>query len=106
MIIVFESEALRELYVSGFTKKKEYRRLPSDIIRRYIKTVNYLRAANRVEDLFQIRSLHYEKKEGDLKEIEAVWINDKYRLLFKSSPDETGIIVNALIKQISKHYEK
>ena len=58
-----------------------------------------------LEDLFLINSLHYEKKKGNLKDTEAVWINDQYRLLFKSSPDEQGIIVNALLTEISKHYE-
>jgi hypothetical protein len=40
-----------------------------------------------------------------MKGVDAVWINDKYRLLFYSSPDETGIKVNALLFEISKHYE-
>ena len=31
--------------------------------------------------------------------------NDQYRLLFYSTPDETGIVVNALLSKISKHYE-
>ena len=31
--------------------------------------------------------------------------NAQYRLFFYSSPDETGIIVNALLFEISKHYE-
>ncbi|MBR2777409.1 MAG: type II toxin-antitoxin system RelE/ParE family toxin [Prevotella sp.] len=52
-----------------------------------------------------IKSLHYEKKKGDLNGVDAVWINDQYRLFFYSSPDESGIIVNALIFEISKHYE-
>ena len=29
----------------------------------------------------------------------------QYRLLFHSTPDETGIVVNALLFEISKHYE-
>ena len=74
MTIVFENEALRDLYVNGFTKDKRYRRLPADIVKRYIKTVNYIRAATRTEDLFRIKSLHYERKNGDLKDMEAVWI--------------------------------
>ena len=36
---------------------------------------------------------------------EAIQINTQYRLFFYSSPDETGIIVNALLFEISKHYE-
>lgn len=105
MNVEFENKALEELYLSGTTDDKQYNRLSNDIVKRYIKVVNYLRAARRIEDLFPIKSLHYEKKMGDLKGVEAVWINNQYRLLFRSSPDEQGIIVNALLTEISKHYE-
>ena len=105
MNIEFEDKALEGLFLTGSTMDKKYRRLPQDIVRRYVKVVNYLRAARRVEDLFHINSLHYERKEGSLKSMEAVWINDQYRLLFKSSPDDSGIVVDALLKEISKHYE-
>lgn len=105
MTIDFDNKALEELYTKGVTKDNSYRRLPRDIVKRYIKVVNYIKAARRVEDLFLIKSLHYEKKKGDLKGIDVVWINDQYRLHFHSTPDETGIVVNALLTDISKHYE-
>lgn len=105
MNIEFEIEALRELYTNGTTEDHTYRRLSKDIVKRYVKVVNYLKAVRRIEDLFLIKSLHYEKKKGNLNGIDAVWINDQYRLLFHSSPDENGIIVNALLFEISKHYE-
>ena len=106
MNIVFEDKALEELYTTGKTKEHTYMRLPKDVVKQYIKTVNYLKAARRIEDLYLIKSLHYSKKTGDLQGVEAVWINIQYRLLFHSSPDETGIVVNALLTEISKHYEK
>ena len=105
MNIEFADKALGDRYLTGSTNDKHYKRLPMDIVKRYIKVVTYLRGALRVEDLFLIKSLHYEKKEGNLKGVEAVWINDQYRLLFISSPDEQRIRVNALIMEISKHYE-
>ena len=105
MNIEFENVALEELYTSGATQDHQYKRLSKDIIKRYVKVVNYLRAVRRLEDLFLIKSLHYEKKKGDLNGVDAVWINDQYRLFFRSSPDDAGIIVNALIFEISKHYE-
>ena len=105
MNIEFETKALEELYTTGVTSDSAYKRLSKDVIKRYIKVVNYLKAARRIEDLFYIKSLHYEKKKGDLDGVDAVWINAQYRLLFHSSPDETGIIVNALLFEISKHYE-
>jgi proteic killer suppression protein len=105
MNIEFENVALEELYTNGATHDHQYRRLPKDIIKRYVKVVNYLKAARQLEDLFLIKSLHYEKKKGNLKGVDVVWINDQYRLFFYSSPDKNGIIVNALIFEISKHYE-
>lgn len=105
MNIKFEEKALEELFRLGKTKDKHYNRLPKDIIQRYVKTVNYLRAASRIEDLYLIKSLHYERKKGAMKDKEAVWINDQYRLLFTSSPDEYGVVINTLLIAISKHYE-
>ena len=105
MNIEFENTALEDLYTKGTTQDRQYKRLSKDIIKRYVKVVNYLRAARRLEDLFLIKSLHYEKKKGDLNGVDAVWINDQYRLFFHSSSDESGIIVNALLFEISKHYE-
>ncbi|MBQ9230911.1 MAG: type II toxin-antitoxin system RelE/ParE family toxin [Prevotella sp.] len=105
MNIEFENAALEELYVKGSTTDSKYKKLPKDIVKRYAKVVNYMKAVRRIEDLFLIKSLHYEKKKGDLKGVEAVWINDQYRLLFHSSPDENGIVIDILLQEISKHYE-
>ena len=105
MNIVFEDVSLEELYVSGTTTDSRYRKLAKDVVKQYVKVVNYIRAARRIEDLYYIKSLHYEKKKGDLNGVDAVWINRQYRLLFNSSPDEEGIVVNALLFEISKHYE-
>ncbi|MBP5560750.1 MAG: type II toxin-antitoxin system RelE/ParE family toxin [Muribaculaceae bacterium] len=105
MNVTFEDKALETLYKSGVTKDNRYKRLPKDIVKRFVKVVGYLKAVRRIEDLFLIKSLHYEKKKGDLKGVDVVWINDKYRLHFYSSPNEQGIVVNALIIEISKHYE-
>ena len=105
MNVEFENKALEELYTNGATQDHQYKRLSNDIVKRFVKVVNYLKAVRRIEDLFLIKSLHYEKKKGDLNGVDAVWINDQYRLFFYSSPDESGIIVNALIFEISKHYE-
>ena len=105
MNIKFNDKALEELYVSGSTKDHKYKKLSQDVVKQYIKAVNYIKAARQVEDLYTIKSLHYEKKKGDLKGVETVWLNAQYRLFFKSSPDDNGIIVNALLQEISKHYE-
>ena len=66
MKIDFDKEYLEELYTTGKTKSKKYRFQP-EVVRKYIETVDKLRAANRIEDLFVIRSLHYAKLVGDKK---------------------------------------
>lgn len=64
MNIEFKDKALEDLYTTGKTKDHKYKRLSPDVITRYAKVVNFLRSARRLEDLFLIKSLHYEKKEG------------------------------------------
>jgi len=106
MNIKFEDSALEELFTNGKTSNKKYKKLQPQVIKQFIKAVNYLRAANRIEDLYKFKSLNYEKKSGDLKDIEAVWINEQYRLLFQSSPlGDSLIITEVSILEISKHYD-
>ena len=64
MNIEFDNTALEELYTDGKTQDYQYKRLPKDIVKQYIKVVNYIKAVNRLEDLFQIKSLHYEKRKA------------------------------------------
>ena len=64
MNIDFENTALEELYTTGATQDHQYKRLQPNIIKQYVKVVNYIKAATRLEDLYRIKSLHYEKKKG------------------------------------------
>ena len=50
MKIVFEDSALEELYVNGTTTHSPYRKLAKDVVKQYVKVVNYIRAARRIED--------------------------------------------------------
>jgi proteic killer suppression protein len=104
MKIIFEKEYLEELYTTGKTKSKKYRFQP-EVVRKYIETVDKLRAANRIEDLFVIRSLHYEKLVGDKKDLESVRITLQYRLEFISSFSEIESITICSLLDISKHYQ-
>jgi len=83
MQIEFEQTYLEELYIEGKTKNKKYRFQPT-VIKQYKNTIDKLRNAKRIEDLYPIKSLNYEKKSGDLKGIEAVWVNKQYRIEFLS----------------------
>jgi len=106
MEIEFEQDYLEELYTEGKAKNKKYR-FQSTVIRQYKNTIDKLRIAKRIEDLYPIKSLNYEKKSGNLKDIEVVWVNRQYRLEFKSRTEgeEPAIVTICSIIELSKHYE-
>ena len=107
MIIEFEHEYLRELYEDGKTSNKKYRFQPQ-VIKQYIKAVDTLRTAPHTAFLYKLKSLHYEKKEGDLKGIEAVYLNLQYRLEFKSRQEgeEPDKVTICSLIELSNHYRK
>ena len=89
MNVEFEKEYLAELYEKGKTNDKKHRFQP------------------RMEDLYQYRSLNYEKLKGDKKGLSSLRINDQYRLEFKeitNAGNQTIIEVCSLI-DITNHYK-
>ena len=92
MQIVFQKEYLSELYYNGKSSDKKHRFQP-DIVKRYTHVINTLISANRIEDLFPLRSLNYEKLEGDMKGYESVRVNDKYRVIFRSEKIESEQLI-------------
>lgn len=97
--------SLKELYEEGKTSNKKYR-FQKDIIKRYKNTIDNLRVAQKIEDLYLIKSLNYEKLSGDKKGLESVRINDKYRVEFVSSiqGEEPNKITICEIIELSNHY--
>ena len=106
MEIVFEEESLKELYEKGTTRDKKYRFLQQDIVKRFVRTINVLKSADKIETLFLINSLNYEKLVGDKKGIESVRVSYKYRLEFRSQtegqPPKLIFICNII--ELSNHY--
>jgi len=107
MEIEFTKEYLRELYYEGEASNKKYRFQPQ-VIRQYQHTVGILFKAHNTETLYKIKSLHYEKKEGYLKGIEAVYVNKQYRLEFTSHQkgEEPNKITICSLIDLSSHYKK
>ena len=105
MQIVFQKAYLSELYYEGKSSDKKYRFQP-DIIKRYTHVINTLISANRIEDLFPLRSLNYEVLEGDLKGCESVRVNDKYRVIFRSERIESEQLITICnIIDLTNHYK-
>lgn len=106
MNVTSEDESLLELFVNGKTSDKRYRKLPLGAIKGYIKAVNKMRAALRIEDLMHDHGLHYERLRGDREDQESVRCNDVWRLIFRSSPVDDSIAVTEIeLLEISHHYD-
>lgn len=105
MQIVFQKEYLSELYYNGKSSDKKHRFQP-DIVKRYTHVINTLITANRIEDLFPLRSLNYEKLEGDMKGYESLRVNDKYRVIFRSEKIESEQLITVCnIIDLTNHYK-
>ena len=105
MQIVFQKEYLSELYYTGKSNDKKHRFQP-DIVKRYTNVINALASANRIEDLFPLRSLNYEVLEGDLMGYESVRVNDKYRVLFRSEKSESEPMITICnIEELTGYYK-
>ena len=79
MIIVFDKIELQEIYEHGYSENRKFWFQP-EIIKQYIKIINILRAIEKIEELYQIKSLHFKKLLGSKFELQSIRINNKYRL--------------------------
>ncbi len=106
MKIEFEKEYLKQLYEDGKAKNKKYR-YQKTIITKYKNTIDKLRSAKTIEDLYPIKSLNYEKLVGDKKGVESVKVDYKYRIEFISSieEEEHNCITICSIIELSNHYK-
>ena len=105
MIVVFEKEYLRELYVVGKCSDKKHRFQP-DIVRRYIDRINTLKSKESIESLYNLKSLHYEVLKGDKAGISSIRVNDQYLIEFTATSDgEDAIVTICSILELSNHYK-
>lgn len=105
MEIIFAKQYLKELHILGKTSEKKYQFQPN-IIKRYRKTIDRLAAAKRIEDLYIIQSMKYEKLTGDRKGISSVRVSDKYRIEFEEKKrNEEDYVSICNIVEMSNHYK-
>lgn len=104
MRIDFDKEYLKDLYENGVSDKKH--RFQPEVVKKYVKVINIMKNAGRIEDLFPFASLHYEVLNGDRTGIESVRVNDKYRIEFKSHVEGAEVKVTVCnILELSNHYQ-
>ena len=75
------------------------KKIPSDIISRAFRKLEYLDNANDISDLGVPPSNHLEALIGNLKGFWSIRINEKYRIVFKFEGS------NAYDVEISNHYK-
>lgn len=106
MNVTSEDESLLELYENGRTSNKKYKRLPKAAVKGYVKAVNKMRAAARIEDIMRDHGLRYERLHGDRKDQESVRCNDVWRLIFQSyAANGSNIVTIVDLIEISYHYD-
>ncbi len=105
MIVIFNEDYLESLYKTGKTGIKKLRFQPQ-VIRGYQKAVKILIYAERKEDLFPFKSLHFEALHGDKEGTFSVRANDQYRVEFtiEEAGDEQVITICNIIN-LSNHYK-
>ncbi len=107
MDIKFKDKLLADLYEGKSTTDKRFKS-NKKLVDKYIKTINKLKYASRIEDLYQLHSLNYEKLVGKLAGLSSVRIDGKYRLIFEESTmlsaESDSPIVVLLLEEISNHY--
>lgn len=105
MIIVFDKEYLRDLYQTGRSSDKKHRYQPR-VVSGYIKAINFLKQAIRKEDLYLIKSLHFEALKGNKRGLFSIRVNDQYRVEFSlSENNDIPVLTIANIVELSNHYD-
>jgi len=105
MRVTFKEEYLEELYTKGKSGNKKYRFQPQ-IVRGYQKAVKFLIQAQRIEDLFPFKSLHFEALHGDKEGRFSVKANDQYRVEFSiEDSEEEPVVTICHVLELSNHYK-
>lgn len=106
MNVEFEKKYLAKLYETGKADGKKHRFQPQ-IVNGYLKCVKALLSASQMEELYQYRSLNYEKLKGAKKGLSSLRINDQYRLEFRevtNKSNQTVVEICSLV-DITNHYK-
>jgi proteic killer suppression protein len=96
MLVDFEDDDLRRLY-----EEQDFRiaQVGPDLTKKFRKVVGFLVRAASEQDLWAMRSLHYEKLEGQRVGQRSLRLDQQWRLIVRSEDTEEGktIIVIEII---------
>lgn len=106
MLVTFDKKFLEDLYTTGKADDKKHRYQPQ-IVRGYQKAIKYLIMASRIEDLFPIKSLHFEALHGDKDGRFSIKANDQYRVEFTVSKEQENTLITICnVLDLSNHYKR
>ena len=89
----------------GAMQKQEVPLSTTDF-RGYQKAVKFLIQAQRIEDLFPFKSLHFEALHGDREGRFSVKANDQYRVEFSiEESDDEPVVTICNVLELSNHYK-
>ena len=99
MLVTFDKEYLKELYVSGKCSDKKHRFQP-DVIKRYKRCIDTLIASKNAESLYEILV-------GDKEGLSSIRVTSKYRIEFtvRVVADAETIISICNVIELSNHYK-
>jgi proteic killer suppression protein len=104
MVVEYEHDYLRELYIDGTCKNRKYR-FATTVIKKYQKRIDTLMGATCIEDLFVFNSLNFEALSGR-SGFYSIRIDYHFRLEFRIRKEESeNTITICTITDISNHYK-
>lgn len=104
MEINFNKEYLRDLYHLGKADKKH--RFQPQIIRKYIRVIDLMKAEDNILGLLKYNALNYEHLHDDKEGLSSVRVNDQYRIEFEESTKEGQTVATICnITELSNHYK-
>lgn len=86
MHFIFKSKKLEGLYY----EEKGVEKYPQEVVGAFFRVMSIIKAAPDIRDLYQLKSLHFEKLKGKRKDERSIRLNRQYRLTMKIEMNEEG----------------
>jgi plasmid maintenance system killer protein len=103
MEVYFSDETIAEVAQTDHPTSRQYRNLPSNVIRAFHKAILYFQKAKDINEIKRINGLRYEALKGDLKGKNSIRLNDQYRAILTEDKDGV-IILSVTFEKITNHY--
>ncbi len=86
MRFAFRTKKIELLY----SKEKGAKKYPSEVVDAFFEKMSVIGAAKDIRDLYNLKSLHFEKLSGSRKNDRSIRLNKQWRLTLKIEEDEVG----------------